>query len=141
MTDPCKHCAHVDSCGGSAACLWCRWSLGDRFTPVADCATCRFDPRQHWICSRCVDNDQWTDGKANTCTLCRGARYVDGVGGANGRHPCPRCTPVALCKQCAAECDRSAEWDTFHYGTNRRCDACDREGLCAMMPAAQEVRP
>ena len=42
----------------------------------------------------------------------------------------------ALCRQCAAEQGRSSEWDSFHYGTNRRCDACDREGLCAMMPNA-----
>ncbi len=91
MTDPCPCCAHVDSCGVEAPCLECPWAFTDRFAPSGDCATCRWDPRRNWICSRCVDHDQWTDGKANTCTLCRGARYVDGVGGANGRHPCPVC--------------------------------------------------
>jgi len=46
----------------------------------------------------------------------------------------PECGCSALCKQCAAEQRRSVEWDTYHYGTNRACDACGREGLCAMMP-------
>ena len=45
-------------------------------------------------------------------------------------------TGSVLCRQCATEQGRSAEWNSFHYGTNRRCDACDREGLCAMIPNA-----
>ncbi len=43
---------------------------------------------------------------------------------------------LVLCRQCAVEHGRSADWDAFNYGTNRRCDACDRDGLCAMMPNA-----
>jgi hypothetical protein len=59
-------------------------------------------------------------------------RNAAGQARAVASRPAPACS--ALCKQCAAEQGRSVEWDAFHYGTNRRCDACDREGLCAMMP-------
>jgi hypothetical protein len=44
------------------------------------------------------------------------------------------CSTVNLCQQCAAECDRSVEWDAFHYGIQARCDGCDQHTLCAMMP-------
>jgi protein gp37 len=43
------------------------------------------------------------------------------------------CSTIHLCRQCAAECDRSAEWDAFHYGIQARCDGCDQHTLCAMM--------
>jgi hypothetical protein len=40
---------------------------------------------------------------------------------------------VALCQQCAAKQGRSADWDSFHYGTRQPCAACGRDGLCAMI--------
>ena len=39
--------------------------------------------------------DAWNRAmrKRTACTLCHGALYIDGVGGSNGWHPCPRCAP------------------------------------------------
>ena len=54
--------------------------------------------------------------------------------GDKGDKPSAQVAGLALCRRCAAEQGRFAEWDSFHYGTNRRCDACNRDGLCAMMP-------
>jgi hypothetical protein len=54
---------------------------------------------------------------------------------------CPRMQVVnepagaILCRQCAATQGRLSEWDAFHYGANGRCDACNRDELCAKMPA------
>ena len=68
-------------------------------------------------------------------TLYHGDRkFAWGVDCPCGKRRWNRATTQTLCQQCATEQGRSSEWDTFHYGTNRRCDACDREGLCAMMP-------
>ena len=42
----------------------------------------------------------------------------------------------ALCLPCATLYRPCDEWDSFHYGINRKCDACGKEALCAMMPNA-----
>ena len=87
MIDPCKHCAHVNDCGKIAFCLTCKWAIDDRFSPAADCATCRFDPRQNWICSRCVDNDQWTSRKVNSMCAC-GHAWWDHFAAVGACHKC-----------------------------------------------------
>jgi hypothetical protein len=91
MIVPCKCCTHNSRGLGSAMCRRCKWAWTDQFAPSRLCVTCRFDPRLHAVCARCVDHDQWTERQPTACTLCHGALYIDGVGGSNGWHPCPMC--------------------------------------------------
>lgn len=77
----------------------------------------------------CGDEACYYCGRKRTPT-----KYEDEYGDERREEPVGG---LVLCRQCAAEHGRSSEWDAFHYGTNRRCNACDRDGLCAMMPNAE----
>lgn len=52
---PCEYCKHYEE---EYECMSCRYSMPDRFEPEGKCQTCRFDPRKHGICNRCVDYDK-----------------------------------------------------------------------------------
>jgi hypothetical protein len=52
---PCGCCVHESD---GMRCLRCKHSSPDQFEPAGKCATCKYDPRLHGVCVRCVDYDK-----------------------------------------------------------------------------------
>lgn len=74
-----------------------------------------------------------SDGEA--CGLCVNKNKI-----VKATHGCKGFLPKSLqggystlCLQCASLYRPGQEWDSFHNGINRRCDACGKKALCAMM--------
>ena len=56
---PCGCCKHIEDGGGDAACMNCKHNVPDNFEFDGKCTSCRYDPRLHGICAKCVDHDKY----------------------------------------------------------------------------------